>query len=570
MNRKIVVRFAAASALALGACADITPSGEAVGLVPDASGVQPDDVVDIHSLREDLSLGAEGAEVRAVQEYLASYGYLPNEELAQRYPSWRPLVEESVAELGRFDEVTERAVLALQRHSALPATGIVDADTRDLIASGRCGVPEGIEASNPRNKFAPSNTAWTKRSFKWRVINSDTEVSLTQVRAAAAAAFAQWSAETSITLTQVTSGEDISISFSVLDADDGASAGTLAITTTTSSSSENIRADVVLDTEQVWSTAATTETGKRDVQTVLLHELGHALGLVHSSLPGAIMLPAPPRNQRTLAADDRLGISTLYDDWVVVPGQARDIAVGGSVGGAVWAIGTTPVAGGFNILRSNGGGWDTAAGGAVRITVDSLGIPWIVNSVGTIFRRTSGSAFSGVWEVLPGCAKDIGAGGGAVWVIGCGTAAGGFGIHKWNGSNWDATPGGALRIAVGPTGVPWVVNSAGTLFRRTSTSVSSGSWTVIKPDNGSSGVGTASDVSVAADGTAWIVGFSGDSSGLAIYVWNEQAALGPTGPSGAPLRKHWLALPGIRGTSVGGGSLAWVTNSVGTILRPRR
>jgi hypothetical protein len=39
-------------------------------------------------------------------------------------------------------------------------------------------------------------------------------------------------------------------------------------------------------------------------------------------------------------------------------------------------------------------------------------------------------------------------------------------MRHWNGSGWDASPlaGGAIAIGVGPSGNPWLVNNAGTIY----------------------------------------------------------------------------------------------------------
>lgn len=68
----------------------------------------------------------------------------------------------------------------------------------------------------------------------------------------------------------------------------------------------------------------------------------------------------------------------------------------------------------------------------------------MVNDAGNIYNRTGNS-----WRQMSGLAKDIGVGAdGSVWVIGHDREPGGFGIHRWNGNNWNKIDGGALEISV--------------------------------------------------------------------------------------------------------------------------
>jgi hypothetical protein len=64
--------------------------------------------------------------------------------------------------------------------------------------------------------------------------------------------------------------------------------------------------DLHLDLDEAWGIGAPT-----DLFTVVLHELGHALGLGHSDQPGAVMYPYY-RAAAGLAADDIEGIRSLY------------------------------------------------------------------------------------------------------------------------------------------------------------------------------------------------------------------------------------------------------------------
>jgi hypothetical protein len=147
---------------------------------------------------------------------------------------------------------------------------------------------------------------------------------------------------------------------------------------------------------------------------------------------------------------------------------------------------------------------------------------------------------SPAFTLRPGCAVDIGIGGGVAWIVGCNRVPGGFGIYRWNGSGWTQLPGGAIEIGVDPAGNAWVTNEFGDIYRWNGTG-----WVPLP--------GCALDIDVGANGTAWVTGCNRVNGGLGIYRWNGAGWVGEPGGG------VWI------GVDPGGN--AWVTNEFGDIYR---
>lgn len=95
-------------------------------------------------------------------------------------------------------------------------------------------------------------------------------------------------------------------------------------------SGEVVESDIFFNTAFPWSTDAAGASGRHDLQSIAVHEIGHLLGLGHSALgeteviPGgrrvlgaeAVMFPiafaAGSIHDRTLKADDLAGITDIY------------------------------------------------------------------------------------------------------------------------------------------------------------------------------------------------------------------------------------------------------------------
>jgi hypothetical protein len=101
--------------------------------------------------------------------------------------------------------------------------------------------------------------------------------------------------------------------------------------TTDTVTGEILESDIFLNSAFPWSVADGGEGGRQDVQSIVLHELGHLHGLGHSALgetelaggarrviaEGSVMFPiafAAGTVNRTLHADDVAGLSDIYGD----------------------------------------------------------------------------------------------------------------------------------------------------------------------------------------------------------------------------------------------------------------
>lgn len=151
---------------------------------------------------------------------------------------------------------------------------------------------------------------------------------------------------------------------------------------------------------------------------------------------------------------------------------------------------------------------------------------------------------------MPGQANDIAIGAnGQIWAIGNTPTDGSFNIMKWNGSAWENIDGGGTRIAVDPKGMPWVVNSAGQVWKRDGTR-----WVSM------SSPGVATDIGIGADGAVWIVTRTSTSGGFTIQYLIKSLA-----PGGFETLTWRNVEGGASRISVSPNGQPWIVNNSGQI-----
>ncbi|XP_067145731.1 interstitial collagenase-like [Apteryx mantelli] len=236
----------------------------------------------------------EGKTIALVETYLQNFYNLQKDDQPHvRLKSVNPLPEK---------------LKEMQAFFGLKVTGKPDLDTLEMMKKPRCGVPD-----IRRYVFTEGNPKWKRNNLTYRILNYTPLMGQADVDEAIQKALSVWSNVTPLTFEKIEDKEaDIMISFVVRDHKDNSPFdGPNGLLAHAFQPGEAIGGDVHLDNEEYW-----TKDGRGyNLFIVIAHELGHSLGLSHSTDPGALMYPTyayTDPKEFHLPQDDIDGIQAIY------------------------------------------------------------------------------------------------------------------------------------------------------------------------------------------------------------------------------------------------------------------
>ncbi|KAL4633763.1 hypothetical protein ACB092_04G145600, partial [Castanea dentata] len=222
-----------------------------------------------------------------------------------------------------FDEHLERAIKSFQKNFHLNVTGRLDSSTLDVMMTPRCGHESkyaffpgcGVTDDNmsPNYAFFDGQPKWNKNYLNYTFDSSVTLEVQEKLRPAVQKGFLEWFQWTKFTFEEAPQGSKSDIVIGYYRGWHGDDQAFDKPGNVLAHAAPPTIGKMHFDADENWS-IDNPNVDQLDLVSVLTHEIGHILGLQHSTNVDAIMYPFMNRGmtKRELTDDDIDGIAALY------------------------------------------------------------------------------------------------------------------------------------------------------------------------------------------------------------------------------------------------------------------
>ncbi|XP_014193472.2 matrix metalloproteinase-18 isoform X1 [Haplochromis burtoni] len=245
--------------------------------------------------------GPSAADQEFAEEYLRHfYDYQPK---AERQKRTTDISKDDDSTTGSCDKKTK--VQEMQRYFGLLPSGELTEETLAVMKKPRCGLSDVEQVGE--------TVRWKKKRISYRTVSKKLPIPALKAQKVFRRAWKLWSNVTPLKFrNRIMTVADIDIFFYSGDHNDSSPFdGRGGVLAHAFMPGLHIGGDVHFDSDEDWSFNSTGI----NLFAVAIHEFGHALGLSHSSDPGAIMYPAynfDPNYEPQLSFDDVKNIQKLY------------------------------------------------------------------------------------------------------------------------------------------------------------------------------------------------------------------------------------------------------------------
>uniref|UniRef100_A0AC35GCD8 Peptidase metallopeptidase domain-containing protein n=1 Tax=Panagrolaimus sp. PS1159 TaxID=55785 RepID=A0AC35GCD8_9BILA len=235
-----------------------------------------------------------------IETYLKTFGYLLNEQ--------ENVTSEESGEKEISKEKLQNALITFQEFMGIPGTGNVDAQTSSLMMRKRCGNADIHPSTDILALWKKSVVTWNITHFPKTVKESDLREQLHQ-------AFAAWEIVISMDFVEVDRADKADIVFSFEDSENDWQRDPTHLTIARASGPISSR--VWISADEHWGINNELEQTGTDLFNVLVHEIGHVLGMRHSPDSGSMMHPLFERSMNqdrpVVTPDDVERLRNLYN-----------------------------------------------------------------------------------------------------------------------------------------------------------------------------------------------------------------------------------------------------------------